>query len=263
MRRVPRPTSSAAGHRPPPRRWAECRLRTRTNSRRECSGWWRPRRQLLISTMPMIYMIGVRQPNQTGGGRSATAGQETRMSSFRYPAARTLDWRCHPGRPAKRLEHYQRGGRHGAQATGESADNPGRRHLGLRRTAHRQRDSRGLRSAGNSQPHVRHDRNQCGYLQEAGVVFSLRGQAAGDELLTLSQPIDVYIDSVNVPHPARHERRVVRHRPRQGTARYSSGAAAPPAAQSRSSPAAPTIMASTDSPRPKAATTATGGSAAR
>lgn len=33
------------------------------------------------------------------------------MSSFRYPAARTLDWRCHPGRPAKRLEHYQRGGR--------------------------------------------------------------------------------------------------------------------------------------------------------
>jgi iron complex outermembrane recepter protein len=37
--------------------------------------------------------------------------------------------------------------------------------------------------------------------QPSAAVFSLRGQAAGDILLTLSQPVGVYVDSVNVPHP--------------------------------------------------------------
>ncbi len=37
--------------------------------------------------------------------------------------------------------------------------------------------------------------------QESAAVFSLRGQTAGDILLTLSQPVGVYEDSVNVPHP--------------------------------------------------------------
>ena len=37
--------------------------------------------------------------------------------------------------------------------------------------------------------------------QATGVVFSLRGQASGDVLLTMSQPVGVYIDSANVPHP--------------------------------------------------------------
>jgi iron complex outermembrane recepter protein len=37
--------------------------------------------------------------------------------------------------------------------------------------------------------------------QPTAAVFSLRGQAAGDILLTLSQPVGVYVDSVNVPHP--------------------------------------------------------------
>ena len=32
-------------------------------------------------------------------------------------------------------------------------------------------------------------------------VFSLRGQTAGDDLLTLSTPVGVYEDSGNIPHP--------------------------------------------------------------
>jgi iron complex outermembrane receptor protein len=31
-------------------------------------------------------------------------------------------------------------------------------------------------------------------------VFSLRGQSPGDTLLTFSQPVGIYEDSVNVPH---------------------------------------------------------------
>ncbi|MDB5447063.1 MAG: hypothetical protein JWQ97_2380, partial [Phenylobacterium sp.] len=37
--------------------------------------------------------------------------------------------------------------------------------------------------------------------QATGVVFSLRGQTAGDVLLTMSQPVGVYEDSANIPHP--------------------------------------------------------------
>jgi iron complex outermembrane recepter protein len=37
--------------------------------------------------------------------------------------------------------------------------------------------------------------------EPTAAVFSLRGQEAGDILLTLSQPVGVYEDSVNVPHP--------------------------------------------------------------
>ncbi|HEY2659779.1 MAG TPA: TonB-dependent receptor [Caulobacteraceae bacterium] len=37
--------------------------------------------------------------------------------------------------------------------------------------------------------------------QASAAVFSLRGQTAGDILLTLSQPVGVYEDNVNVPHP--------------------------------------------------------------
>jgi len=37
--------------------------------------------------------------------------------------------------------------------------------------------------------------------QANAAVFSLRGQSAGDVLLTMSEPVGVYEDSVNVPHP--------------------------------------------------------------
>ena len=37
--------------------------------------------------------------------------------------------------------------------------------------------------------------------QASGLQFSLRGQAQGDGLLTSSQPVGLYVDSVNVPHP--------------------------------------------------------------
>jgi len=37
--------------------------------------------------------------------------------------------------------------------------------------------------------------------EPSAAVFSLRGQSAGDVLLTLSQPVGVYEDSANVPHP--------------------------------------------------------------
>jgi len=37
--------------------------------------------------------------------------------------------------------------------------------------------------------------------QNTGAVFSLRGQVAADPLLTTSQAVGVYLDTVNVPHP--------------------------------------------------------------
>ncbi len=42
----------------------------------------------------------------------------------------------------------------------------------------------------------------AGPSSPTGVLASLRGQAASDVLLTLSQPVGFYQDSVNIPHPA-------------------------------------------------------------